>query len=470
MSGVAGNRWDRLDVAPPGAAPGGRRVSVCIPARDPGPALHRTLAGLRAQHHPRDRFEVIVVDDGSEPPLEVDAGGLPVTVHRRERGDGFGAAAARNAAAAIATGEVLVFLDADVIPSRDFLGAMARWFDATDDAIVLGAVRFVDVDDLSAEEVERRLLEGDWAGLAQARRIPGQDWRSALHSESRGFTVDEVDLFRVVTGAALAVHRDRFREVGGFRDIPIRGVEDTELGYRLMTAGGVLVPDAAATVWHQGRPTLRGGAARRNRRERRSTTERLLPVGGFRSPRPPTGGDGPVVARAEVHVVGDPGDPAVARAVERVRAVGATDVSVTVAGTIAPDGRISASFARIWCAPSYLWGPGTLLRVVDALSDPDVGRLRVPDADGGVALEAYTTRSLCRAGRFDDATPVGDRAARLFGERWVAERVDLRPVGGDGPLRSLRRRERWAQRVLARLRWIGRTGRRRAAVAAEARR
>ena len=461
MTTIPGNRWDQLDVDPVGAT---RRVSVCIPARDAGAALDRTLAALRVQRYPADAFEVVVVDDSSSPPLAIDPGGWPLSVHRHDGGRGFGAAGARNAAAAVATGDILVFLDADVIPSRDFVAAMARWFDATDDAVVLGAMRFVDVDDLSAAEVERLLLDGSWDEAAQARRIPGQDWRDVYFAQTRGFTVDEVDLFRVVTGAALAVHRERFREVGGFADVDIRGVGDTELGYRLMTNGGVLVPEAAALAWHQGRPTLRGGAARRNRGERRATTEQLLPVGGFRGPRPLVDADGRVVPRAVVHVVGDPSDRRVARAVERIRAVGSTDVAVTTVDTIAPDGRFTPAFARIWCSPDHLWGPGTLLRVIDALSAPDVGRLRVPSADGGVVLEAYTTRSLCRAARADGASSIGDRAARLFGDRWVAaERIDLRVVGPDSSVAPIRRRERWAQQILARLRWIGHTGRRRVA-------
>ncbi|MEZ5246159.1 MAG: glycosyltransferase [Acidimicrobiales bacterium] len=465
MSAVVGNRWDTLPVLSAVDAVPTRRVSVCIPARDPGVALDRTLAGLRSQRYPSALLEVVISDDASASPIEVDATGLDLVVDRRDGRDGFGAAAARNRAAEIATGDVLVFLDADVVPSPDFVAAMARWFDQTDDAVVLGAMRFVDLDGIGADEVGRLLLDGGWDDLVRSRRIPGQDWRAGYVAESRGLTVDEVDLFRVVTGAALAVHPDRFNEVGGFCEVPIRGIEDTELGYRLMANGGILVPDATALVWHQGRPTLRGSAARRNRRERQSTTERLLPVGGFRGPAPVADRGESIAERACVRVVDD-GDGTAASVIERIRRVGGTDVSVAAVPAIEPRGGFTPAFAQVWCSPRYAWGPGTLLRLIDELADPEVGRVRVPDPDGGFAVDAYTTRALCRAARHDDGTPVADRVARLFGERWVAaERLDLRPVADEAASGRVRRREVWAQRALARLRWIGRTGRRRAAAA-----
>ena len=116
---VPGNEWGRLR-PPPGATwTPHRRVSVCIPARATGQTLRRTLSALALQTYPADLIEVIVADDSSAPPLDVSEFDVPFTVTvLRQDVDGFAAGRARALAASAAAGEVLVFLDGGVVPSR----------------------------------------------------------------------------------------------------------------------------------------------------------------------------------------------------------------------------------------------------------------------------------------------------------------------------------------------------------------
>ena len=104
-------------------------VSVVVPCFEAPDALALTLAGLEGQAWPRELFEVVIVDDGSEPPLRrpvpapLDPVPLEVKVVRQER-RGFGLARARNAGARAAAHPILVFLDGDVIPESGLLAVV----------------------------------------------------------------------------------------------------------------------------------------------------------------------------------------------------------------------------------------------------------------------------------------------------------------------------------------------------------
>ena len=92
-------------------------VSVVIPAYNEAAVLARALASLLDQTH--RPHEVIVVDDGSTdgtPAIARGFGGVTLLEQQHE-----GSGAARNRGAAAATGDVLVFVDADMRFRRDFL-------------------------------------------------------------------------------------------------------------------------------------------------------------------------------------------------------------------------------------------------------------------------------------------------------------------------------------------------------------
>ena len=86
-------------------------ASVVVPTKNRRDELARCLRALRRQRTER-RYEVIVVDDGSLPPLREDETSPATLV----RGSGRGPAAARNAGIARAQGDVVLFTDDDAIP------------------------------------------------------------------------------------------------------------------------------------------------------------------------------------------------------------------------------------------------------------------------------------------------------------------------------------------------------------------
>jgi glycosyltransferase involved in cell wall biosynthesis len=102
-------------------------ISVIIPTHAPHPArLSRTLAGLQAQSLPRDRWELVIIDNRSPTPIALDLCWHPsARVVREER---IGLTNARLAGGAATKGEVLVFVDDDNVLASDYLEVVANLF------------------------------------------------------------------------------------------------------------------------------------------------------------------------------------------------------------------------------------------------------------------------------------------------------------------------------------------------------
>jgi glycosyltransferase involved in cell wall biosynthesis len=96
-------------------------VSVIIPVFNDGERLRRCLLALGQQTYPRDRFEVVVVDNGSsEDVAAIVAGQAFVTLGHEARPGSY---AARNTGLGLARGEVLAFTDSDCLPQPDWIAA-----------------------------------------------------------------------------------------------------------------------------------------------------------------------------------------------------------------------------------------------------------------------------------------------------------------------------------------------------------
>ncbi|HEX2153352.1 MAG TPA: polysaccharide pyruvyl transferase family protein [Acidimicrobiia bacterium] len=242
-------------------------VSVVIPAHDRLEALQRTLARLIGQLGPGD--EVVVVDDGSEPPIQ----GLPagVTLIRQER-DGFGLVRARNLGWRRSSGEVVVFLDSDTIPGEAFIARHRGWHAAASNLLVVGLRHHVDASGVSPDELARSGTEG----LPRIEEDPEAaitpDWRGWFVRRGALLTLGD-EAFRAGVGNNMSLRRHRLEELGGFDDaFRSWGGEDTEFAWRVWNAGGFIVPDEQAAVFHQIEP----GERREWRDEARSQNLALV--------------------------------------------------------------------------------------------------------------------------------------------------------------------------------------------------
>ena len=288
-AGVRGNEWRQVALPDARAFAPSLPVSVIVPCFEAPEALALTLAGLERQRFPRHLFEVVVVDDGSQPPIEAPgATPLAVRVVRQQR-RGFGLARARNAGARAAAHDILVFLDGDVIAEADLLAAHARWHETVSDALTLGFCAFVSAAGIDAAAVRRR--RGTLAALF-AHRPCDPPWFERHLARTADLTADRDDLFRAVTGHNFGIGRAFFEAIGGFDESFVRyGGEDTELGWRAQVRGGLLVPVRDAFGWHQGRWSEGRAAKERSQDLQAGKLADLIADPGFRpGHRVPCGG------------------------------------------------------------------------------------------------------------------------------------------------------------------------------------
>ncbi len=230
------------------------RVSVVIPAHDCQEALERTLAGLAAQTYPAHLMEVVVADDGSDPPLRVPEI-TPANTRLVRVPDGrWGRGWARQTGAAAAAGDILHWVDSDMILDRDHVEAHMRWHHLAPYAVVMGDVRFTaGGTGPSAGEVFSAVEAGD-AGKLFDESAP-HEWRAGVLEETRWLRDAGAGAYRLHSGATTSVPVALLRSVGGVNTTLNMG-EDTDLGFRLAQAGAVFVPDPRARAWHLGPSTV----------------------------------------------------------------------------------------------------------------------------------------------------------------------------------------------------------------------
>jgi len=212
-----------------------KTVSVIIPARNAAGSIQECLRAVLAQENLAHELEVILVDDGSTDNTAELAESLGVRMMRQAN---VGPAAARNAGARLARGEIVVFTDADCVPAADWLSHLIQPFSAPDVVGAKGAYR-TRQNALVARFVQQE-YESKYARLAKQRYIDFIDTYSA------------------------AYRREVFLENGGFdAAFPVPSVEDQEFSFRLARKGYHMVFVPQATVYHQHDQTWREYARRK---------------------------------------------------------------------------------------------------------------------------------------------------------------------------------------------------------------
>lgn len=199
-------------------------ISVIVPVYNGGKFLPSCLDALFASNYAS--FEVLVADDGStDDSAEISRtkGATVFLMPRRQSGPG----AARNFAAEKARGEILLFVDADVVVNDDTLAKVAD--------------RFKNKPEISALFGSYDDAPGEMNFLSQ--------YRNLLHHFIHQNSNSEASTFWAGLGA---IRRGVFLEIGGFdcEQFKVPSIEDIELGVRLRATGHRILLDKDIQAKH----------------------------------------------------------------------------------------------------------------------------------------------------------------------------------------------------------------------------
>jgi glycosyltransferase involved in cell wall biosynthesis len=213
-------------------------VSVVVPTYNRRASLQRLLEALGRQTYPADRFEVVVVDDGSTDGTAemVRRLTLPYALRLLQPGHG-GPSRARNLGVEAAGGTLVVFVDDDVVPVSALIAEHVASHREAPEAVVIGPMS----------------PPGDWPRPAWVR------WHEeGLQEQYQAMLAGKYPCSpRQFYTANVSLPRARFLDAGGF-DAAFKRNEDLELAYRLDAVGAAFVFNPRADVLHYAAHTLPG--------------------------------------------------------------------------------------------------------------------------------------------------------------------------------------------------------------------
>ena len=247
--GIAGNTTPPCEASRLAFLERAPRASVVICTRDRPDSVRTTLRSILSCRYPAARYEVIVVDNAAEGDLIVDLveaefqGEVAVRVAREPEP---GLSHARNRGLAVATGEVIVFADDDVLVDRDWLATLVAAF-----------------------EQGERVGASSGLTLPDVLETPTQRWVEGFGGRIRGFHSRVFDIKNPPTdrplfpftvgdlgaGRNMAFDREALQELGGFDRALGPGTlaydgDDVEALLRVLLSGRQVIHDPAAIVWH----------------------------------------------------------------------------------------------------------------------------------------------------------------------------------------------------------------------------
>lgn len=227
---------------------GGLDASIVIPYHKRKDLFLNQFASLRASDYPREKFEVILVEDGSDDFTEEDLRGHGIRTKylRNEKKDPTRHTPPRNKGIGIAEGEIVVFLDCDQIVAPDFIANHVAFHrEQGPDVLQIGTRKELKPDQDVGNLAEASYDEDVRIGLFRAFRSDGEGLRA---------------MWANVWSHNISIRREHVLRHGGFDESFIHwGLEDQEFGLRMERAGLRIRFNPSIEVHHQYHKPAWGG-------------------------------------------------------------------------------------------------------------------------------------------------------------------------------------------------------------------
>ena len=196
-------------------------ISVIIPCHNEERWIGATLNALQNQTYPSDRYEIIVVDNNSSDQTREIARRFPVQLLVEPKRSSY---RARDLGIRHARGELMAFIDADCIPSPEWLEHLVKTALTQNCSFVAG-------------QIENQVIRRNFANLLLSQRRTEDSRRRSI----------EID--QSVPGGNMLIAAELFQKYGLFR-MAVSGA-DNEFSRRVATRGERIAYAEQATVVHQ---------------------------------------------------------------------------------------------------------------------------------------------------------------------------------------------------------------------------
>lgn len=271
------------------------RASIIIPCWNVEQTINRTLGSIASQRladgYADEHLEVILVDDGSDRPVAdfVRASDFKFRISVIRLGLNHGVSHAREIGLAHASGDVILFLDGDIILSRDYLADHIVRNSVIRDAVFVSFKENVESSDarISPAAVGAGAEVPDYSGdlrvYKKVRRgaigtykVPEETVVRILEETAhfKRFPLGNYgpyDLACMVVGHNFSCNRQALLRAAPFeRRFKGYGMEDQYFGLRMLSDGSYIIPVLSSGVFHINHPPRAGSKRKQDAEKRRN--------------------------------------------------------------------------------------------------------------------------------------------------------------------------------------------------------